>query len=181
MKNQRRVPTATSKKKDGRGGNPLTRRPPPRTVTITKPSQHKTDPDALQARKDAYLRAYEVSMANVTLACKHSDTSKSSVYNWRRDDVRFKEEMDALLDVRIDFYENALDKNARAGNVSAQIFFLKCRAKHRGYVERTEVTGADGGPVALTREEVPDAALRAAVSRMVQDDPDFAKRLLQGS
>ncbi len=29
----------------------------------------------------------------------------------------------------------------------AVCFFLKCRGKHRGYVERQELTGADGAPL----------------------------------
>lgn len=36
-------------------------------------------------------------------------------------------------------------------NVTAIIFYLKCQAKDRGYVERMqhEVTGADGGPLVV--------------------------------
>jgi hypothetical protein len=33
----------------------------------------------------------------------------------------------------------------KAGNVTAIIFYLKTQAKDRGYVERQELTGADGG------------------------------------
>ncbi len=37
--------------------------------------------------------------------------------------------------------------NIQAGKEASIFFFLKCRAKDRGYVERSEITGAGGGPI----------------------------------
>jgi hypothetical protein len=37
-----------------------------------------------------------------------------------------------------------LDKGMKDGNMTAIIFYLKTQGKSRGYVERQEVTGADG-------------------------------------
>ncbi|RLC33520.1 hypothetical protein DRH14_04740 [Candidatus Shapirobacteria bacterium] len=57
---------------------------------------------------------------------------------------------DALASARetmIDEAESQLYKNAKAGDNTAIIFFLKTQGKKRGYVERQEVTGAEGGPV----------------------------------
>lgn len=47
----------------------------------------------------------------------------------------------------IDFAENQLFKQVQDGNITAIIFTLKTIGKSRGYVERQEVTGADGGAV----------------------------------
>ena len=47
----------------------------------------------------------------------------------------------------IDFAENQLFKQVQDGNITAIIFTLKTIGKHRGYVQRQEVTGADGGAV----------------------------------
>lgn len=49
----------------------------------------------------------------------------------------------------VDDIEGAFIRNAKNGNVPAQIFFLKTQARHRGYSERLEVGGADGGPLQL--------------------------------
>ena len=45
-----------------------------------------------------------------------------------------------------DFVESKLFKLIQDENVAAVIFFLKTQCKDRGYIERQEVTGADGGP-----------------------------------
>jgi hypothetical protein len=60
---------------------------------------------------------------------------------------------DAVLQAREDlkdFAEAQLIKLIQEKNLIAILFFLKCQAKARGYVERQEITGADGEPVTLT-------------------------------
>jgi len=39
-----------------------------------------------------------------------------------------------------------LFENIRDGKTSETIFYLKTKGKNRGYVERQEITGADGMP-----------------------------------
>ncbi len=51
-----------------------------------------------------------------------------------------------------DWVESQLYKEIKKGNITAIIFWLKTQGKLRGYVERTELTGADGGAI-----EVDDA------------------------
>jgi hypothetical protein len=60
---------------------------------------------------------------------------------------------DALHDAReatLDLAEAALFKQVAAGEAWAVCFILKTLGRNRGYVERRELTGSDGGPV-LTR------------------------------
>ena len=59
---------------------------------------------------------------------------------------------DRLMDIResnIDIAESKLMELIRKGQPSAVIFFLKCLAKERGYVERLEQTGRDGKDLIL--------------------------------
>jgi len=44
----------------------------------------------------------------------------------------------------LDLAEIELLKLMKEGNLGALCFYLKCQGKHRGYIERTEVTGKDG-------------------------------------
>ena len=54
---------------------------------------------------------------------------------------------DECRETFVDNVESALYKEALGGNVTAQIFILKTLGKTRGYVERQEITGKDGGPL----------------------------------
>lgn len=49
-----------------------------------------------------------------------------------------KKAKEDAIEQTIDKVENAFFKNCFEGNVTAQIFFLKTRARHRGYVEKAK-------------------------------------------
>lgn len=64
----------------------------------------------------------------------------------------------AILDGRaslVDLAESTLAKEMKAGNVTAAIFVAKTLGKDRGFVERSEHTGAGGGPI---EHNIPDVA-----------------------
>ena len=44
----------------------------------------------------------------------------------------------------MDYAESQLHKQIGEGSTSATIFYLKTKGKSRGYIERQEITGADG-------------------------------------
>lgn len=162
-----------------KGNGQTTRLPPTHSGTVSIPVGYS--PEAIAARKRLFLAAHEKAMCNVTLACEQSGIPRSTVYNWQKEDAEFKAAMEDHLEVRIDFAENALDKNISQGNLGAICFFLKTRAKHRGYVERHEISGPNGGDVPVTiRSDVPDAAAMSAFKKMVELDPVFAERVRTG-
>jgi hypothetical protein len=57
---------------------------------------------------------------------------------------------DALYEARqsmVDIAEGVLFQRVTAGDAWAVCFYLKTQAKDRGYVERVEQSGPDGGPI----------------------------------
>jgi len=66
--------------------------------------------------------------------------------------------LDDAREAYVDAVESALYDNALGGNVAAQIFVMKAHpaAKRRGWSERQEVAGANGGALALVIEYVND-------------------------
>ena len=59
------------------------------------------------------------------------------------------DDVESSREKMIDNVESALYQQALAGNTTAMIFFLKTQGKKRGYVERSEITGADGKEVVI--------------------------------
>lgn len=59
-----------------------------------------------------------------------------------------------------DFAENKLFELIKAGDKTSIIFYLKCKAKNRGYVERQELTGKDGLPIASGKIEPVEVTVR---------------------
>ena len=92
------------------------------------------------------IEALEKSLGIVTTACKAVGISRETHYRWMREDEVYKASVEAIADIALDFAESSLHKQIQSGEVSSTIFYLKTKGKHRGYVERQEITGADGSP-----------------------------------
>ena len=70
-------------------------------------------------------------------------------YYWYNKDKAFKEAADNTVESQIDIVEASLFKQISEGNTTAIIFFLKTKAKHRGYVERVEQDISSSQPMEL--------------------------------
>ena len=89
--------------------------------------------------KRAMIEALEKSLGIVTTACKSVGIDRGSHYNWMKDDEQYKAEVESIEDIAIDFAESQLHKQIKDGIPTSTIFYLKTKAKKRGYIERTEV------------------------------------------
>ena len=58
-----------------------------------------------------------------------------------------------LLETKLDTAEDKLFNNVERGEGWAICFFLKTQGKKRGYVERAELTGAEGGAIEVSSFE----------------------------
>lgn len=94
--------------------------------------------------KKAMLEALEKSLGVVTTAAKVAGIDRSTHYEWIKTDPDYKDSVDSLSDVALDFAESQLHKQIQNGEVTSTIFYLKTKGKKRGYVERTEVEQSGG-------------------------------------
>ena len=83
----------------------------------------------------------------LAVAVRKLGCTRQTVYNYIKKYPGVKDFYDEANESNIDFVENKLMLAINDGNITAMIFFLKTKGKARGYVERREVTGADGAPV----------------------------------
>lgn len=84
------------------------------------------------------LEALEKTLGVVTPALKSANVARGTFYGWLKDDPKFRDAVDALPDIALDFAESKLHKLIKDENPTAIIFYLKTKGKKRGYVERIE-------------------------------------------
>ncbi len=92
----------------------------------------------VQHTKKALLDALEESLGVVTQACRAVGINRTSFYNYYNQDPKFRQAVDDIENIALDFVETELHKQIKAGEVSSTIFYLKTKGKKRGYIERTE-------------------------------------------
>lgn len=84
---------------------------------------------------------------NITVVARALGVTRQTVYNAIDAVPELKEAIDSARETGLDIAESSLMKQIGEGNTAATIFLLKTRGKSRGYVERQELTGADGGAI----------------------------------
>lgn len=74
----------------------------------------------------------------VTTACKKADQPRSTFYLWYNGDAEFKEAVDDIQNICLDFVEEKLQELILKNDTTATIFYLKTKGKKRGYIERSD-------------------------------------------
>ena len=100
-----------------------------------------------QSKKQKLLKALEESHGVVTNACKNAGISRGHYYRWWNEDSKFKKQCVDIQEAAIDFVESQLFKQIKDGNITGQIFYLKTKGKHRGYIEKTQVQQETTGSI----------------------------------
>ena len=113
--------------------------------------------------------ALRQSMGVNTIAAHKLGCSPSTVGNYIARSEKLRKAVEEIVEETLDLAETQLFKALREGNLTAVLFYLKTKGKHRGYVERTEISGSkEGSPI-----EISDARQRlvAAVARAAPEQP----------
>ena len=92
------------------------------------------------------IEALRVSLGIVSEAADVCGICRQQHYQWMKDDPVYKEQVDAIGDMAIDFAETALKKKISDGDTTAIIFYLKTKGKRRGFVERSEIDQVGAPP-----------------------------------
>jgi len=100
------------------------------------------------------IEALREKHGNLSAAARFLNCSRNTIARYIDTYPTVKAVADEERETLIDFAENQLFQQVKEGNITAIIFTLKTIGKHRGYVERQEVTGADGGAVVVKWDEI---------------------------
>ena len=87
-------------------------------------------------RKKAMIEALEKSLGVVTTACKIVGIARKTHYEWLGNDDKYRQQVEDIKNIAIDFAESQLHKRMKGGSDTALIFFLKTQGKGRGYSEK---------------------------------------------
>ena len=88
----------------------------------------------------------------VSVAAKKLGFTRAALYERIQRSDRLKEVVGDEREAMTDTAELALHRAIVNGEAWATCFYLKTQGKSRGYVERQELTGANGGPIATTTQ-----------------------------
>jgi len=127
-------------------------------------TEERTQPLATEIRKQRLLEALESTLGVVTTACRKLGIERSTVYSWLKNDPDFRAKYDELQGVALDFAESKLHQRIAEGSDACTIFYLKTKGKARGYIERTEISGA-GNPIAI-RVVTTDSDITGAIDQL---------------
>lgn len=106
---------------------------------------HKAQKYSAARRKELmadFLVAFEKTLGVVTPAAQMIGVKRSTIYRWREMYPEFDRACKEISEMAVDFVETKMFKKIESGGKGSEtlmIFYLKCKGKHRGYVEKQEV------------------------------------------
>ncbi|MCA1600521.1 MAG: hypothetical protein LC776_02355 [Acidobacteria bacterium] len=89
--------------------------------------------------KDALIVALKELDGNMAAAARRFHCSRTTVWEYVNEDPELRQLVNELSEAFTDQAEQTLFKAIREGNIVATIFYLKTRARDRGYSERLEL------------------------------------------
>ena len=95
------------------------------------------------------IEAIKHSDGLLTDAAKKAHVGYTTLWRYTKDYSSVEQAVKEAKETMLDFAESKLYGKIRDGDNTAIIFFLKTQGKARGYIERQELTGANGGPIGL--------------------------------
>jgi len=89
-------------------------------------------------KKELMLKALEKSLGVITTAANEVGIERTTHYLWMRTDKDYKRSVKEIENATLDFAESQLHKQIAKGNPLSTMFFLKCKARKRGYIEQQD-------------------------------------------
>jgi len=91
------------------------------------------------------LEALEKTLGVVTAAAKSVGIHRTLHYKWMETHPDYKEAVDGIQDIVLDFAESKLYELVKNSEPSAVYFLLKTKGKARGYIEKQQHDITSGG------------------------------------
>jgi len=96
-------------------------------------------------KKKIFIDALNKSYGVIQPALDTANIVRGTYLNWLAKDEKFAEAVAEAGEAAIDFVESQLYTNISKGKEISTIFYLKTRAAHRGYYEKSQLDITSGG------------------------------------
>jgi len=100
------------------------------------------------------LDALRQSLGIVTPACGMTGIDRTTHYKWMKEDEHYKNSVEDIENIAIDFAESKLHLNIKNGDVASILFYLKTKGKKRGYIEQQKMDVTTDGKALTTDIQV---------------------------
>ena len=87
----------------------------------------------MNTKKKAFIEVFRRNTGNIKATCEKVGMGRTTYYNRIDDDKDFETEVQNVNEELIDYAESQLHTKISQGNLTAIIFFLKCKGQTRGY------------------------------------------------
>ena len=94
--------------------------------------------------KEKLIKALIKHLGIVSKACEEVGISRNQFYIYCRTDDVFKQSVDDINEITLDFVEDKLFQNIREGDRSSIMFYIKYKGRKRGYVDSSDVNISGG-------------------------------------
>jgi len=109
-----------------------------------KDTKRDKKPIVLRGKKKLMITALTSQLGIVTSAAQQIGLGRNCHYRWMKEDPKYKQAVEEIPDLVLDFVENALLRKIKEGDASSIQFYLKHKARVRGYLDlkyiKAEVT-----------------------------------------
>lgn len=85
---------------------------------------------------DKYREIIDDNAGLVKYVAEAFKVSRVTIYEWQKKYPEFKTLFEDAVEATLDIAEHQLMKNIKEGRETSLIFFLKCKGKPRGYIDR---------------------------------------------
>jgi len=101
-------------------------------------TQNKVESNNILHKKNLLVDAMIKTLGNVSKTCDMLGVSRTMFYDYYNNDLEFKNKIDDIKNIALDFVEDKLINKIKEGDTIAILFYLKTQGKKRGYIERVE-------------------------------------------
>lgn len=90
-------------------------------------------------KKARLVEAMERHLGNITMACREVGLSRKTFYRYYENDIEFRESIDDMENVKLDFAELHLFKQIKMDIPSSTQFYLDRKGRRRGYERKDTI------------------------------------------